>query len=289
MAGLLSGLAKFGLSDLENAKIFEEDKTEKQAGKDPEKAQEVVVREQDYLFDKTYDCPVCSKKITAKTIRTAKLKLQSTDWDLRAIYEGVDIHKYDAVVCQNCGYSVLAKYFGPLLSSQIKQVKESICAKIKLPKTSEEYYTYEEALERYKLALVCTIVKHGKSSEKAYICLKSAWVLRGYRAELEKSGTTKEVKDTILNLKKQEEEYLQNALEGLVNAKMTESFPICGLDQHSLDFLLAELYFHFHDYTMASKLVSTLLITPGVNKRIKEKSRDLKENIIEAMKQEKEE
>lgn len=289
MAGLLSGLAKFGLSDLENAKIFEEDKAEKQIASDSAQAQEAVLREQDFLFDKTYDCPICSKKITAKTVRTAKLKLQSTDWDLRAIYEGVDIHKYDAVVCLNCGYSVLSKYFGPLLSSQIKQVKENICAKIKLPKTDGEFYSYEEALERYKLALVCTIVKRGKSSEKAYICLKSAWVLRGYRTELEKGEATKETKDKIEDLRKQEEEYLQNALEGLVNAKMTESFPICGLDQNTLEFLLAELYFHFRDYTMASKIVSTLLITAGVNKRIKEKARELKEEIIRAMKQEKEE
>lgn len=178
MAGLLSGLAKFGLSDLENAKLFEEEKEEKAVAAEPQKKKEVVFEEKDYLYDKTYDCPVCSRKATAKTVRSAKLRLIKNDWDLRAVYEGIDIHKYDTVVCNSCGYAALTKYFGPMLGSQIKQVRENICEKIKWTPAKGDTYTYEEAMERYKLALVCTIVKRGKSSEKAYICLKAAWVLR---------------------------------------------------------------------------------------------------------------
>ena len=126
MAGLLSGLAKFGLSDLENAKLFEEEKEEKTVV-EPQKKKEVVFEEKDYLYDKTYDCPVCSRKATAKTVRTAKLHLIKNDCDLRAVYEGIDIDKYDTVVCNSCGYAALSTYFGPMLGSQIKQVREDIC------------------------------------------------------------------------------------------------------------------------------------------------------------------
>lgn len=288
MAGLLSGLAKFGLSDLENAKLFEEEKEEKAVAAEPQKKKEVVFEEKDYLYDKTYDCPVCSRKATAKTVRSAKLRLIKNDWDLRAVYEGIDIHKYDTVVCNSCGYAALTKYFGPMLGSQIKQVRENICEKIKWTPAKGDTYTYEEAMERYKLALVCTIVKRGKSSEKAYICLKAAWVLRGYREELEKANATPETKAKIEELKKEEEEYLQNAMEGFINAKMTEEYPICGMDQTTLDLLLAELHYHFKDYTMASKIVSAIMITPGINKRIKDKAYDLKEEIVQALKKEKE-
>ena len=41
-------------------------------------------------------------------------------------------------------------------------------------------YTYEDALARYQLALVNAIVKQAKNSEKAYICLKAGWLMRGY-------------------------------------------------------------------------------------------------------------
>lgn len=81
---------------------------------------------------------------------------------------------------------------------------------------------------------------------------------------------------------------MQNAMEGFINAKMTEEYPICGMDQTTLDLLLAELHYHFKDYTMASKIVSAIMITPGINKRIKDKAYDLKEEIVQALKKEKE-
>ena len=40
-------------------------------------------------------------------------------------------------------------------------------------------YSYEKAIERYKLALYNTLVKKGKNSEKAYECLKISWLYRG--------------------------------------------------------------------------------------------------------------
>ena len=51
----------------------------------------------------------------------------------------------------------------------------------------KELYTYDEALERYKVALANAIVKLAKPSEKAYICLKTAWLLRGKGEKLDKA------------------------------------------------------------------------------------------------------
>ena len=57
MAGLLSGLEKFGLHYLEAAGLYEEEKKEKEAEKP--KAAPVAMKEEDYLYDKTHECPVC--------------------------------------------------------------------------------------------------------------------------------------------------------------------------------------------------------------------------------------
>ena len=49
-----------------------------------------VNEEQDYLFDKTYTCPVCEKSFKSKTVKSGKARMIGTDQDLRPTFEGVD-------------------------------------------------------------------------------------------------------------------------------------------------------------------------------------------------------
>ena len=68
--------------------------------------------------------------------------------------------------------------------------------------------SFEQALERYKLALACAVVKKGKVSEKAYVCLRMAWLLRSYGEFLAtRDGDNKAM---IESLKAQENEYEEN-------------------------------------------------------------------------------
>ena len=166
MAGLLSGLSEIGLGGLENMEVYEqpEDKeAEKQAEEKPE------VKEETFLFDKSYECPVCYQGFKAKTVRSGKLRSLGTDRDLRPLYDQMEPLKYDVVICPHCGYAALTRFFGGLTAGQIKAIKENISANFHPVKEEKETYTYEEALYRYKLCLANTIVKHGKVSEKAYI------------------------------------------------------------------------------------------------------------------------
>ena len=57
MTGLLSGLEKLGLKNLESMDIFEEEK-KKEAIEQANKQKVPEVHETDFLFDKTYECPV---------------------------------------------------------------------------------------------------------------------------------------------------------------------------------------------------------------------------------------
>lgn len=282
MAGLLSGLASLGLGNLEDAKIYEEPKTE--VASEAEEIDPQII-EKDFVYDRTYECPVCDKKITAKTMKTGKAKLIGTDMDLRPQYEGIDAVKYDVILCPHCGYAALTRFFKPMPSVQIKLIKENISQKIKLKPHTGDIYTYDEAMERYQLALACAIVKQARTSEKAYTCLKTAWLVRGMQEDMISQNAAKE--GAVAELEEKEKEFLKNAMEGFINARQTETFPICGMDEVTLDYLIAVLAIRFEQYETASKLVASILVSPSANPRMKDKARNLKDAIVTALKQKK--
>ncbi len=282
MAGLLSGLAGLGLGNLANMDIYEEDKKEA-----AEKAvvETSKVEEKDLIYDKTFECPVCGGSFVAKIMKTGKAKSLGMDQDLRVKYEGIDSMKYDVELCTNCGYAALSRYFANITNPQAKLVKENISSKVKLHTFPNEIYTYEEAIERYQLCLANTVVKRGRSSEKAYVCLKSAWLLRGYQESLVEEGGDNQAK--LAELKAMEENYLQNAYTGFLEARQSESFPMCGMDEKTIDYLIAVLAVRFKKYDVASKLVASILTSPSANARTKDKARELKEQILEELKRNK--
>lgn len=258
--------------------IFEEEEAKEQAK--PAAAAAPKVQEKDLILDKTFRCPVCDNTFTAKVMKTGRAKLIGSEADLRPKYEGIDAVKYDVQLCPHCGYAALSRYFPNITSVQGKLIKEKISAGVKLPQHNDEIYTYEEAIERYKLALVCAIVKRAKTSEKAFICLKSGWLMRGYKEYLQENGKGA---DAVAAVEKQEKEYLENAFKGFVEARQSEPFPLCGMDETTVDYLLAVLATRFKKYDVATKLVSDILTNSSVNNRVKDKARELKEQILEEL------
>lgn len=275
MAGLLDGLSGLGLGNLEGTDIFAEEKKVTQKAVEKKVVVAKTISEDELIYDKDFDCPVCNRKFSAKIMKSGRAKLVGTDFDLRPRYEGIESAKYDVLLCPKCGYAALGRYFGNILPAQAKLIKENISTKVKLNKYNDPVYGYEQALERYKLALANAVVKKGKISEKSFICLKTAWLLRGQREELiEKEGESLATE----SLERQEDEYLKNALSGFLDARMKEAFPIAGMDTSTLDFLLAQLSFKFGQYDDAMRFVGGLLTSP-CNERIKNKARELKEKI----------
>lgn len=280
MAGILSGLKSLGLDKLEGLEIYEDE--EKKGLKVQQKAEPKEVaapEEKDLIYDKNFTCVVCNKDFSTKIMKSGKAKLLSTDIDLRYCYENIDSNKYDVVTCPRCGYSALLRYFPMTTGAQAKLIKANIYGKVKLSPISGETYSYEDMLERYKLALVCSIVKRAKDSEKAYVCLKNAWLLRGYAEELElKNELTEEQRQ---EMKTQELEYIQNALDGFINAVQKESFPICGMDVLTMDYLIAALAYEVSKDDIAAKKIAEVLVSNAANERVKNRARELKRMILE--------
>lgn len=279
MAGLLSGLEQFGLSNLENMDLYEQPK---KAETDSEgKPVAKTVQEQDFLFDKSFTCPICDKEFKARTVRVGKVKLAGTDMDLRPKYEQVDLLKYDIISCPHCGYTALSRYFKFVTSPQAQNIKKIISPSFK-PQKEKEMYTYDDALERYKLALANAIVKQAKPSEKAYICLKTAWLLRSKGEHLDSQAP--DYAEQKKQIEDEENEFLRNSLEGFLAARQTESFPMCGMDEPTVDYLIAVTAMRFEQYDVTSRLVAGILAS-NANPRMKDKARTLKEMLVKKIKE----
>ena len=242
-----------------------------------------VVQEQDFLFDKSYTCPICEKEFKARTVKIGKARLIGSDLDLRPKYEQVDLLKYDVIMCPACGYAALSRFFKYVTSPQAKNIKAAISASFKPQQEQKEIYTYDEALERYKMALVNAIVKQAKSSEKAYICLKTAWLLRGKAEHLDKSLPDYEAQKK--QCEDQENEFLRNALEGFLAARQTEGYPMCGMDEPTVDYLIAVTAMRFEQYDVSSRLITGILTSSNANPRMKDKARDIKEMLMKKIKE----
>ena len=281
MAGLLSGLEQFGLSNLEGMDLYEAPKKEEEGEKGEQKTH--TVQEQDFLFDKSFTCPLCDREFKARTVKIGKAKLAGSDLDLRPRYEQIDMLKYDVIMCPSCGYAALSRFFKYLTSPQAKNIQKTISATFKPQKEAAETYTYDEALERYKLALANAIVKQTKASEKAYICLKTAWLLRGKAEHLDPEQPDYEAQKK--QCQEEEDEFLKNALEGFLAARQAESFPMCGMDEPTVDFLIAVTAMRFEQYDLASRLIANLVTSKTVNPRMRDKARDVKEMIVKKIKE----
>lgn len=281
MADLLSGLGQFGLGNLENMNLYEEEKKE-EAG-DGKAAAPQVIQEQDYLFDKSFTCPVCDKEFKARTVKVGKVKLSGTDMDLRPKYDQVDLLKYDIIMCPHCGYAALSRFFKFLTSPQIKNIREKISAAFKPKQEESEIYSYDDALERYKLTLANAIVKQAKPSEKAYICLKTAWLLRGKGEHLDTAAPDYAQQKKLVD--EEENNFLHNSLEGFLAARQTESFPMCGMDETTVDYLIAVTAVRFEQFDVANRLISSILTSPSANPRMKDKARMIKETIVKKVKE----
>lgn len=275
--GLFSDMEKFGLKNFKDAKVIDKDKPvdvdiAKLKPKAPEK------NETDALFTKHYTCPVCDLKFVTRSIRAGRVKLLEKDIDLRPIYDIADPLKYDVITCDKCGYSSLSRYFGKISTRQMKELKESVGNNFKGIDNDKEVYTYDDAIERHKLALICSIVKNAKNGERAYTCLKLAWVIRGKR-------NTMDAKDPAFKeLYLEEMECIKNAYDGFMLAISREPFPIAGMDENTLKYIMADMARKLKRYDESAKLLGSVITSKATNNRLKEEALKLKEMLKSELK-----
>lgn len=253
MPDLFSELEELGFDNLSDVQIFQKEK------ENDKKIQAVNEESQiDMLYDKTYSCPICNNQFKSRAVKSGKARLLKLDTDFMPLYDKINPLFYDIIICPKCGYGAMISYFDKIRQFQIKLILDNITSKFKY-KQYPEVYDLDIAIERYKYALLNTIVKEAKDSEKAYNCLKLSWMFR--------------LKDDKAN----ERKFLEQAFIGFKQAFETEPFPICNMDQHTLMYLIGECARRLGNESEALLWYGKVLVSRNVKPRIKELAREQKD------------
>lgn len=272
---MFQDLKRVGLSMFENLDIYSDDEEKDKVTVVAAKKEEVKkVVEEDFLFDKGFRCPVCDNDFKTKTVRVGKTRMIGADMDMRPKYEDFDPIKYDCIACPHCGYAALSRFFMHVTPVQVKLIRTNISPFFKGLKQPKSEFTYDEAILRYELALANTVIKKAKTSEKAYTCLKIAWLKRGKWENLPMDTPDRDKE--IANIKAEEKQYITKAYEGFEAAMGKELFPICGMDEWTYIYLVAELGYECEDYAKSLKLLADLVVSKTASSKLKDKARDLR-------------
>lgn len=288
---LFAGLEKFGFQKTEDVDLFAEKKETakgepEKAEKEPEEKEVEIPSEEQFLLNKSIRCIVCDQTFFAKAVKAGRVRRLEPDMDLRPRHQYIDTLKYGVYSCPHCGYTSLNRYFEHITSGQIRLVREQVCGtfeagSLDLPET----YDYDQAIDMHKLALLNAVVKRARNSEKAYNCLILSWLLRTKIEQLEQEHP--EETEQIAACREEEENFYQQAYEGMLTAVSSEMFPICGMDQVTMDYLLAVMSFHFKKYDVASKTLANVITSGVASRKMKDKALELKDEIIKELKKRK--
>ena len=122
------------------------------------------------------------------------------------------------------------------------------------------------------MALLTEMITGTKISESAYLCLRLAWLYDGRIEELRSQNASEEIINQHL---KSQQEYIQDAYKGFKEAVQTQYPPICGMDENTINYLLASLGIKCKDYGTAKQFASSIVTSRSAQAGLKEKARGL--------------
>ena len=237
---------------------------------------DAIAKEKTMIIDRKYTCPICDKQIRAKSVKSNSAKFIDTMVDLRPIHSGINVTKYDTICCPYCGFAALTKNFTATTQTQRKLIREQIQANYKPREEVEcDTYTTEMAITRMKMTFLCTVTKGGKDSEIGNVCLKISWLYESLAEEVDDSDPKAEEKRAQYT--KEADNAAMKAYQHLSTARMKEGFPIAGMNETTLDYLLAYYAYKKGEYQTCMQYLSGVVTSKSVSSRLKDKSLDLKE------------
>ena len=249
---------------------------------------EIVHSEEEFIFDKRVTCLVCDAEFKTKVLKSNKARRLGSDADLRPRFAHIDTLKYGVCGCPNCGYTALNSMFPKIMSRQAENIKQEVSLRFQ-PENRLEWttYSYDQAIRLHELALKCAQAKPAKDGEKAYLHLLLAWLIREKGAQAD-GISDEEIKKTVkAECEKRADDHYLKAYEGLQQAMMNEMFPIMGLDQPTLEYILAYMAYHFEQTEVAAKLLGSVLTNKSASRNVKDKALDLKDEIVAKLHQKK--
>lgn len=175
-------------------------------------------------------------------VRTKFVKVESTDTDFMPIYAENNVRAmyYNVFVCEHCGFSFtedFSKYFAPGVQEEIK--KQITDKWVHHDFKGER--TVFQAIQAYKLALLCANLKKEKSVSKAGLALRLAWLYRS----LKNNG--------------QEERFIQIARDQYMDSFSTEDYASTQMSSTRVMYMIAELSRRLGDMENATRFFSKVI------------------------------
>lgn len=175
------------------------------------------------FYEKSVECLLCKNKFTTLKIRSSFVKVDFYDKDFCPNYRSKEINPvlYNIYVCPDCGFSFsdeFSKYIVPV-------IKEELIEKVSKHWIPQEFGTersVQQAINAYKLASYCAVIKREKRVNLAGIFLRIAWLYR-------------------MNGNDQEQRFLQMAAKEYINSYINDDFRGTQMSELKILYMIAEL------------------------------------------------
>ncbi|GIP40798.1 hypothetical protein J31TS4_40780 [Paenibacillus sp. J31TS4] len=169
-----------------------------------------------YIVNQT--CPACGTGYSTSRVRPSFKRSHHVDTDFCRSYRQINPDYYAVRVCPACGYA-FSEHFAEPTDAQREQIRAQISAGWQRRDYGGER-SWQEALDAYKLALLCAQLKDEPPRVVANLLHHIAWLYREQRDEA------------------QEKRFLAHALEAYLSVFETERVVT---DSARLLYLLGEL------------------------------------------------
>jgi hypothetical protein len=155
-------------------------------------------------------CLCCGQTFETSRVRTSFKKAVGTDTDFYIRYRSVNPDYYVVRVCPNCGFS-FTEHFSPDMTEQQKQLYHEKVGKSwgKLDLTGER--DWAQAMQAFKLALVCAQIKEERHRIIASILHHIAWLYREKGDGEQERRFLRHALDAYINVYEWEDESSKNA------------------------------------------------------------------------------
>lgn len=209
----------------------------------------------DLLFDKEMKCLLCDEKFIAQRIRNSKVAIDKKDTDFCNHYTNEENpYFYEIWVCPHCGFAFNAN-FKPLKPAQKEVVYQEYSKRAGNINVKKER-SLEDALQAFKLALICATLSGQVNAIISGLLLRIAWLYR-FQGNSE-----------------QEKKFLAKAAEGFEKVFEKADPQENPLGEYKTIYLLGELNGRLGKYEEARRWFNVLLSKQDIEPAIKNLARD---------------
>lgn len=223
-----------------------------------------------YTFTVEKKCPVCGETTRVVKVKS-KLLAERTDEDFCVHYKDFNPYFYKIWFCEHCGFAADEKNFlGSIPLTHKRKIQEFLNSR-KLGLKFVEERQVPDAVASFKLAIFYAELTGQSLAKRAGLYLELGWI---YRASEEKE---------------REDEMLERAISLYDRSLMTERYPINGLSDNTVIYLIGAIYYRLHDFEKSTQYLSRIIGDQRIRDEdivLYKRARDLWQRVREENKEE---